>query len=107
MSLTPRTRSVAATRRRTGSVHLSLQLVVLLALFNGGSREEKASPTKTGPSEEEVVLEGAPVLVGVGDIAVCGTPGDEATAAIVDSLLRVDSAGNVQTVVATFGDNAY
>jgi acid phosphatase type 7 len=71
------------------------------------SREEKPSPTKEGPSEQEVILKGAPILIGAGDIAICGTQGDEATALLVDSLLRADSALGLQTIVATFGDNAY
>ena len=71
------------------------------------SREEKPSPTREGPPQQEVVLKGAPILIGAGDIAVCGTPGDEATAALVDSLLLAESALGVPTIVATFGDNAY
>src|SRR5689334_1778067 len=39
-----------------------------------------------------------PVLVGAGDIASCSTSGDEATAALLDS---------IPGEVATFGDNVY
>lgn len=46
-------------------------------------------------------------MIGVGDIAVCGTRGDEATARIVDSLLRTPSAALGQRFVFTLGDNAY
>jgi acid phosphatase type 7 len=46
-------------------------------------------------------------MIGAGDIAVCGTSGDESTGRIVDSVLAVDSAANVETVVITLGDNAY
>ncbi|MFN2637638.1 MAG: metallophosphoesterase [Gemmatimonadaceae bacterium] len=47
-------------------------------------------------------------MIAVGDIAVCGTTGDEATAKLVDSLLTADSAAKIGTVVvATLGDNAY
>ncbi|HEX2027091.1 MAG TPA: cell wall-binding repeat-containing protein, partial [Nitriliruptorales bacterium] len=42
--------------------------------------------------------DGPPVLVGAGDIAVCGSDGDEATAALLDRF---------GGTVATFGDNAY
>jgi hypothetical protein len=49
-----------------------------------------ATSTVPGPPE--------PVLVGAGDIADCDSPGDEATAALLDGI-----AGTV----ATFGDNAY
>ena len=46
-------------------------------------------------------------MIGAGDIAVCGTGGDEATARLVDSVLKADSVSNVQTAVFTLGDNAY
>ncbi len=46
-------------------------------------------------------------MIGAGDIAVCGTSGDEATGAIVDSVLRADSATATARVVVTLGDNAY
>ncbi len=46
-------------------------------------------------------------MIGAGDIGVCGTNGDEATARIVDSVLRVDSAAALNIVVFTLGDNAY
>jgi hypothetical protein len=43
-------------------------------------------------------LDGPPVLVGAGDIAICGEDGDEATAALLDTILGT---------VFTTGDNAY
>ena len=46
-------------------------------------------------------------MIGAGDIAVCGKSGDEATAKIVDSVVRADSAAKVEIVVVTIGDNAY
>lgn len=46
-------------------------------------------------------------MIGAGDIAVCGTSGDEATAAIVDSVVRTDSVAKLTSVVFTLGDNAY
>jgi hypothetical protein len=46
-------------------------------------------------------------MIGAGDIAVCGTRGDELTARIVDSVLTSDSAAKVESVVFTTGDNAY
>jgi len=46
-------------------------------------------------------------MIGAGDIAVCGRSGDEATARLVDSVLAVDSAAGVETIVFTLGDNAY
>ncbi|MGH7583290.1 MAG: metallophosphoesterase family protein [Gemmatimonadales bacterium] len=52
-------------------------------------------------------MTGASVMIGVGDIAVCGTNGDEGTARIVDSVLRADSVAKVKDAVFTLGDNAY
>ncbi len=46
-------------------------------------------------------------MIGAGDIAVCGTSGDEATGRIVDSILSANSAAMVHTEVFTLGDNAY
>ncbi len=46
-------------------------------------------------------------MIGAGDIAVCGTNGDEETGRLVDSLLTVDSISNVASAVFTLGDNAY
>jgi hypothetical protein len=46
-------------------------------------------------------------MIAVGDIAVCGSNGDEATARLVDSLLTVDSVAGARAVVITIGDNAY
>lgn len=54
-----------------------------------------------------VALAGGSVLIAVGDIASCESRGDEATARIVDSLLRADSAAKVSDVVAGLGDQAY
>lgn len=71
----------------------------------------KESATKPPPpgdaSAKEVALAGAAVLIGAGDIGVCGTTGDERTAAIVDSVLRDDSVAKVENAVFTAGDNAY
>lgn len=52
-------------------------------------------------------MAGAVVMLAAGDIAVCGTTGDEATAALVEKAIKEDSAAKVETVVATMGDNAY
>lgn len=77
-------------------------LVVIL-----GCRDEPATPVPPGDPAQEVVLADAPILIGAGDIAVCGTRGDELTARLVDSVLTSDSAAKVETVVFTTGDNAY
>jgi hypothetical protein len=59
------------------------------------------------------------MMIGAGDIAVCGTTGDEATARLVDSVLTADSVtmadsvltavstASIVSVVFTLGDNAY
>lgn len=46
-------------------------------------------------------------MIGSGDIARCGSEGDEQTAAIVDSVLRADTLAKVDNAVFTIGDNAY
>lgn len=55
----------------------------------------------------ELAMAGASVLIGTGDIASCGDRGDEETARVVDSVLKVNAAANVPTVVFTLGDHAY
>jgi hypothetical protein len=78
--------------------------VVSLASCSGDS-----SPTKApaGPPLREISLPGAVVMIGAGDIGVCGTNGDEATGRLIDSLLVSDSIANIHTEVFTIGDNAY
>jgi hypothetical protein len=56
---------------------------------------------------QEKGLPGATVMIGAGDIAVCGTNGDEGTGRMVDSVLVADSVANIPTEVFTLGDNAY
>jgi calcineurin-like phosphoesterase family protein len=78
----------------------------IIGLVIACSRDERPTP----PSGEELVevpLPGASVMIGAGDIAVCGTNGDEETGRLVDSLLTVDSVANVPSAVFTLGDNAY
>ncbi len=67
----------------------------------------RLTPPPAGASAEQVALSGASVLIGTGDIARCDSPGDEATAVLVDSVLRADSAAKVHDEVFTVGDNAY
>jgi hypothetical protein len=71
------------------------------------SRDEHPTPPPAGAAPIEIALADATVMIGVGDIAMCGRGGDEATGRIVDSVLAVDSTANVPTIVVTFGDNAY
>jgi hypothetical protein len=69
--------------------------------------QERSTPPPADASAKEVALAGAAVVIAAGDIAMCGTTGDEGTAAIVDSVLRDDSAAHVENAVITMGDNAY
>ena len=65
------------------------------------------TPAPAAASAAEIAATGASVFIGVGDIAVCGTDGDERTAKLVDSVLRADSVAKVNDEVFTLGDNAY
>jgi hypothetical protein len=67
----------------------------------------RATPPPADAPPELVALSGASILIGAGDIARCNSPADEATAAIVDSVLKADSAAKVEDAVFTLGDNAY
>lgn len=67
----------------------------------------RATPPPADAPAEQVALSGAAILIGAGDIAACNSPWDEATAAIVDSVLKADSAAKVEDAVFTLGDNAY
>lgn len=57
-----------------------------------------AAPDGSPVGNPSPTTDGDPVLVGAGDIGDCGSPGDEATAALLDGI-----AGTVFTT----GDNAY
>ena len=83
-----------------------LLCVSLAELVLGCSRDE--SPTRW-PSQpaQEIELPGASVFIGAGDIAVCGTSGDEGTAHIVDSVLTAAATKKSESAVFTLGDNAY
>jgi hypothetical protein len=67
----------------------------------------EVTPPPADAPAEILALAGASVLMGVGDIAVCGTSYDEATADLVDSLARADSAAKVTHAIFTAGDNWY
>ena len=83
-----------------------LLCVSLTGTMLGCSRDESPTPTPRQLARE-VVLPGAPVMIGAGDIAVCGTKGDVATGRIVDSVLSVAGAAKPESGVFTLGDNAY
>ena len=70
-----------------------LTVTVLLVVNNRAP--QPATPPLTGDEPA--------VLVGAGDIAECGTEGDEATAALIDGVI----AEHPDAVVFTSGDNAY
>jgi calcineurin-like phosphoesterase family protein len=86
---------------------LLFRSAVLPAVVLCCSRDESPTKIPEGAQPTELALAGAAVMLGVGDIAVCGRGGDEAAARIVDSVLVADSAAGLPGVVATFGDNAY
>lgn len=67
----------------------------------------RVTPANPEASAEEIAGTGASVMIAAGDIASCTSDGDEATAVVVDSILRADSVANVNDVVVTMGDNAY
>jgi hypothetical protein len=81
-----------------------LPLALALACFFPPVR---VTPPPADAPAEEVALAGAAVMIGAGDIGVCGSRGDEGTAAIIDSVLKADSAAKVEDMVFTLGDNAY
>lgn len=84
------------------------ELVLLLcACALACSQDEKPTPPPEGPAKKELELPGAAMMIGAGDIAVCGTGGDEATGRMIDSILVSDSAAGIRTEVFTLGDNAY
>jgi hypothetical protein len=82
-------------------------LVAVCAVALACSNDEKPTPPPGGPAKKELELSGATMMVGAGDIAVCGTNGDEATGRMVDSVVASDSVSNIHTEVFTLGDNAY
>jgi acid phosphatase type 7 len=97
--------AATSSQRVSASRCKALALILLIA---GCSREEKPTPaTALPPDQVESALPGAAVMLAAGDIAVCGKSRDEETASLVEKHLAGDSARNVQSVVATLGDNAY
>jgi hypothetical protein len=91
-------------RARAGAEVLALSL---LCFSVSCKIRADITPAPANAPAELVALTGASVMIGVGDIAICGTTGDERTAHIVDSLLRADSVAKVDDVVFTLGDNTY
>jgi acid phosphatase type 7 len=67
----------------------------------------EVTPPPADAPAELLSLTGASVLIGAGDIAVCGTLYDEQTARIVDSVTTADSVAKVEDAVFTAGDHVY
>jgi len=82
-------------------------VLLLLFLLPACQPPVHTTPPPAEAPAEVVALAGASILIGAGDIASCTSTGDEATAALVDSILKADSVAKVENVVFTLGDNAY
>ena len=83
--------------------HHALRLVWLFAC----APAVEVSPPPADAPAAVVAQAGATVMIGTGDIASCTSNGDEATARLVDSVLKADSAAGVENYVFTLGDNVY
>src|SRR5262245_55732129 len=91
--------------KRRAAIRGSILGVALVAV-NCFPPVEVTPPPADAPAEL-LAITGASVLVGAGDIAVCGTQYDEQSARIVDSVLRADSAAKVDDAAFTLGDHVY
>ncbi|HZJ01316.1 MAG TPA: metallophosphoesterase [Gemmatimonadaceae bacterium] len=78
-----------------------------LVLIAACKPPEKVTPPPAHATAQQVAVSGAALLIGAGDIGVCGMQGDEETAMLVDSVLKADSAADVPSAAFTTGDNAY
>ena len=81
--------------------------IVILSGALGCKIPVQLTPPPAAAPAATVALSGASIMIGVGDIARCGTPFAAQTAALVDSVLRADSVAKVDDVVFSLGDNAY
>ena len=77
---------------------IGLLLVGCVPLSGHAAAAPPQTSTLTSSATDTPIPNNDPVLVGAGDIARCGSDGDEATAALLDSILGT---------VYTTGDNAY
>ena len=85
-------------------------LLVLLVVGLTCAPPVQVTPPSADAPAAEVALTGASVLIGTGDIGNCGSQGNlgaKATAKLMDSVLRADSAAKVHDEAFTLGDNAY
>ena len=83
-----------------------LSLGALAGIITACSKDQPPT-AENANTIRELSMPGAAVMIGAGDIAVCGTSGDEATGRLVDSLLTADSVAGVASAIFTLGDNAY
>jgi calcineurin-like phosphoesterase family protein len=89
---------------------LHLLSTVLLAVGLSCAPPVETTPPPADAPAAELALTGASVLIGTGDIGNCGNTGNQgakATAKLMDSVLRADSAAKVHDEAFTLGDNAY
>jgi hypothetical protein len=86
---------------------LAIRSLLLCAVLLACKPPVRVTPANPEASAEEIAGTGASVMLAAGDIASCTSDGDEATAVLVDSILRADSVAGVNDVVVTMGDNAY
>jgi hypothetical protein len=93
-------------RRRGPHRQVRLCLFLVATIGSCFPPVEVTPPPASAPASL-VALSGASVVLAVGDIARCASTADEATASLVDSVLRADSAAGVENVVVTMGDNVY
>ena len=98
-------RPVTRGNYRQAAISASLFGAVLLAVSCFPPVE--VTPPPADAPAELLALSGASVLIGAGDIAVCGVSNDERTAAIIDSISRADSAAGVENAIFTVGDHVY
>lgn len=86
----------------------ALSLLVAVAIVAASCKPgERPTPPPAHAAASQVADSGAAVMIGAGDIGVCGSLSDEMTSQVVDSVLAADSAAGVQKAVFTLGDNAY
>ncbi|HEX6316983.1 MAG TPA: metallophosphoesterase [Gemmatimonadaceae bacterium] len=97
---------ITTRRRRKGMAVVGSLIGTAIVGSNCFPPVEITPPPADAPAEM-VALTGASVVLAVGDIAVCNSPYDEATARLVDSVIKADSAAGVSDAIITVGDHVY
>lgn len=82
-------------------------LVGTLGLVASCAAQVELTPPPAASPAWVVAASGAAVMIGVGDIASCSLRSGQATARLVDSVVRADSIAKVPDVTFTLGDNVY